>query len=119
MSTKIISHAKKHHNTFRLKLAFTNPFLIARILPSIISDGATMWQPALAKLTAISANLAVDFSISIPSSVMMPQWPRVVHVHRQISQAMSRSGNFCRISLITGITGDLSGLSATLPVSSF
>jgi hypothetical protein len=53
---------------------------MAEIRPSIISDGATMSAPALAKdkeMAAIFSTLA-SFSISPVSSLTIPQWPSEV-----------------------------------------
>jgi len=58
-------------------LAALRTDLILAILPSIISEGATMSAPALAKAKAISAMKPILSSLSITpvSSFMTPQCP--------------------------------------------
>jgi hypothetical protein len=84
MEPAMVEFRDKHSSLFQKSfltlfssLAFLSSRLIFSILPSIMSDGATMSAPARAKFRAMAAILSRlgSFSISPVSGSMMPQWP--------------------------------------------
>ena len=74
-----------------------SPCLIALILPSIMSLGATQCAPAFAYATATSAMRAAEGTgRMVPSGLSNPQWPWSVYSQRQTSHAMKREGKTSR-----------------------
>ena len=59
--------------------ASSNACRICPILPSIISDGATISAPAAAQLTAAFDKSSSVSSFSTSPSLMTPQWPWSVY----------------------------------------
>lgn len=92
--------------------------LIALILPSIISLGATQSAPALAYARATSEIRSTDGKmLMVPSSLRTPQWPWEVYSQRQTSHAIYSVGYSSRSFLIARITGPFSS-SAGEPLGS-
>ena len=85
--------------------------------PSIMSDGAMMSQPACACTSACLTSTATVSSLRISPSRSNPSWPWLVKGSSATSHSTPISGTAFLMARMARQTR-LSGLSASLPVSS-
>src|SRR6478609_4853967 len=100
-----------------MNCAASSALRIAPTRPSIMSEGAMISQPASAWTMACLTNTATVSSLRMTPSRSSPSWPWLVKGSSATSQRMPTSGTSRLIAPMARQTR-LSGLSASLPVSS-